>query len=346
MKFSGDRHPNWLIPNLALRSSFFVNRRFPFSSAWAAAQLCALALLLPAAAAAELQALCTTFPIYQITRNVVRGRAGAEVRLLLPASLGCPHDHALAPQDLRQLAGASVLVVNGLGLEEFLDAPLLARINPGLAVVDSSAGVSNLLSSQSANLPGQGAVNPHLFTSPRLAARLAATIAAGLAKADPEGAALYLQNAAAYAARMNRLAEDFAALVKTLRNPRIVTQHGVFDYLARETGLEVAAAIQTHAGREPSAAEMLATVKTIRARKAGAIFTEPQYPAKIGAALASETGIPCAILDPAATGPDNAPLDYYETVMRKNMETLRATLGVRTPPAFPPEQEDGVPAPK
>ena len=65
------------------------------------------------------------------------------------------------------------------------------------------------------------------------------------------------------------------------------------------------------------------------AKQAGAIFTEPQYPAKVGAALARETSLPTATLDPVATGPDAAPLDYYETAMRQNMETLRATLGVQ-----------------
>jgi len=57
------------------------------------------------------------------------------------------------------------------------------------------------------------------------------------------------------------------------------------------------------------------------------LFTEPQYPPKVGAAIAKETGIPVALLDPAANGPDTAPLDYYETVMLRNLETIKATLG-------------------
>lgn len=293
--------------------------------------ICALALLLPlAATGGELQVLCTTFPIYQITRNVAQGRGGVNVQLLLPASLGCPHDYALTPQDMQKLLGARVLVVNGAGLEEFLGAPV-AKANPGLSVVDSSAGVSNLLTYQSENAPGRQEPNPHFFSSPRLAAQLAANIAAGLARADSEGADLYQKNAALYAVRMNRLADEFTALGRTLANRRIVTQHGAFDYLARDAGLEVVAVLQAHAGQEPSAADMLELVKIIRASKAGAIFTEPQYPAKIGQTLARETGIPSAILDPTASGPENAPLDYYETVMRKNLETLRATLGVKTP---------------
>ena len=291
-------------------------------------------------ASAELSVLCTTFPIHQIARNVAQGREGVALHLMLPAGMGCPHDYALTPQDMRKLAAADVLVVNGLGLEEFLGAPVLAA-NPGIEIVDSSAGIRDLL--EYAHDPHEAederghedhdhahpheGVNPHLFASPRQAARIALNVAAGLSKADPEGAGTYFRNAQAYADRLNALADELADLGRTLKNNRIVEPHGVFDYLARDMGVEIAAVLRPH-GQEPSAAEMLELVRDIRERQAGAIFTEPQYPAKIGAALARETGLPTATLDPVATGPDAAPLDYYETAMRKNMEVLRAVLGV------------------
>ena len=301
-------------------------------------------------ARAELNVLCTTFPIHLIARNVAQGRAGVDLQLLLPAGMGCPHDYALTPQDLRKIAAADVLVVNGLGLEEFLGAPV-ETANPDVETVDSSAGIQDLLEYAHEHAeaeeehdheaeadPGHAehdhghhhhaGVNPHLFASPRQAARIALNVAAGLSKADPEGAGVYFRNAQAYADRLNALADEMAALGRTLKNNRIVEPHGVFDYLARDMGLEVVAVLRPH-GQEPSAAEMLELVRTLRAKQAGAIFTEPQYPAKVGAALARETGLPTATLDPVATGPDEAPLDYYETAMRQNMEVLRATLGVQ-----------------
>jgi ABC-type Zn uptake system ZnuABC Zn-binding protein ZnuA len=93
-------------------------------------------------------------------------------------------------------------------------------------------------------------------------------------------------------------------------------------------GLTIVATLQAH-GHAPSASELVRLVKTIRKEQAGAIFTEPQYPSKAGEALGREARIPVAILDPVANGPANAPLDYYETTMRKNLQILKATLGVR-----------------
>jgi ABC-type Zn uptake system ZnuABC Zn-binding protein ZnuA len=274
---------------------------------------------------------------------------------MIPANLGCPHDYALTPQDMQKLAAAEVLVVNGLGMEEFLGAPV-RKANPKIILIDSSKNISGILdypeedghthekaaSKHSHGKKGDkdkkskhshhehdhhGGPNPHLFASPRMAAQLAANIATELSAIDPSNAALYTRNAKDYSDRLNRLADEFVQMGKTLRNPRVVTQHGVFDYLAADMGLEIVGVVQAHPGQEPSAAEMLKLTKTIKTKQAGALFTEPQYPPKVGAAIAKETGIPVALLDPAANGPDTAPLDYYETVMLRNLETIKATLG-------------------
>jgi len=276
--------------------------------------------------------LCTTFPIYQIVRNVTQGREGVDVQLMLPSQLGCPHDYALTPRDMQKLAGADILVINGLGLEEFLGAPV-EKANPELKIIDSSAGIRNLLDYVDEHNDGEdghdhGRVNPHLFVSPRKVGELAMNIAAELAKIDPEGLETYAENAADYAEKMGKLSVEFAALGQRLRNNRIVQPHGVYDYLARAAGLEIVAVMQPH-GQAASAAERIEIVKLIREKKVGAIFIEPQYPEEVGKALAKEAGIPFAVLDPVASGPEDAPIDYYETVMRKNMATLKATLGVK-----------------
>ena len=306
----------------------------------------------------QLTVLATTFPVYQITRNIVQGRDTVKVELLVPPQLGCPHDYALTPQDMQKLSRADVLVINGLGMEAFVGAPL-DKANSKIVVIDSSKGIKDILQyrqmqgpEQSSNnsihqdrhgvaqrhhheddhgpsgahLHSEGA-NPHLFASPKMAAVLAETIAHGLSKIDPGGEQAFTANAMAYAGRMNWLADQFTSLGKRLKNNRIVTQHGVFDYLARDMGLRVVAVVQAHAGQEPSAAQMLETVKTIKEENAGAIFTEPQYPEKIGNTIAIEAGIPSAALDPGATGPENAPLEYYEIIMQNNLKILENTLG-------------------
>ncbi len=284
--------------------------------------------------------LCTTFPVYQITRNVTQGSAGVKVELMLPSTLGCPHDYSLTPKDMQKISKADVLVINGLGMEEFLGAPI-KRANSRLAIIDSSAGIRNLLEYTEGDhddIKGHHeekhehghhheGINPHLFASPHMCALLAENIALGLSKADPKGAGIYMKNAKAYKLKMDRLSDEFTSQVGKLKNRNIVTQHGAFDYLARDTGLRIVAVLQSHAGQEPSASEMLSLVKKIKQYEAGAIYYEPQFSSKTPKVLSKEAGIPAAMLDPCATGPENAGLDYYERVMRKNIVTIQRTLG-------------------
>lgn len=289
--------------------------------------------LLCGAAFAQTRVLATTFPVYQIVRNVVRDVPGMEVQLMLPAQAGCPHDYALTPQDMGKLSQADVLVVNGLGMEAFLGSPS-ARSKKELRTVDASKGISGLLPYTDEETAHEGheghhhgGMNPHLFASPRMAAQMARSIAGQLADLDPGNAAAYWSNGENYARTLDALADEFAALGGKLKNNRIITQHGVFDYLARDMGLEVAAVIQADDTQAPSASDMMKLVKAIRGRHVGAIFTEPQYPDKIAATLSRETGVATAKLDPVATGPAIAPLDYYEKTMRANLHTLESTLG-------------------
>lgn len=290
--------------------------------------------------------LCTTFPIYQLTRNITEGSNTVTVDLMLPAAMGCPHDYTLTTQDMTKIAAADILVINGLGMEEFMGKPV-QRANPDIIVVDSSQGVPDLIEfdedehhrEEGESLAHENekeeaehedhhhsGINNHIFTSPALSAALVENIAGRLCILDPAGAAIYAANSARYTQKLRELAEEMQDAGKGFSNNRIVEPHGAFDYFARDVGLNIVAHLQPH-GQEPSAAQMLELLETIREEKPAAIVVEPQYPAKVGYTLGEETGVAVLHLDPVANGPDDARLDYYETVMRKNLSTLRNALG-------------------
>jgi ABC-type Zn uptake system ZnuABC Zn-binding protein ZnuA len=283
----------------------------------------------PASETRTIRILCSTFPIYLFTRAVTDGRQNVQVAAMLPAAMGCPHDYTLTPQDMQKIADANVFVANGLGMEEFLGAPL-KRANDKILLIDTSAGIGDLIQMTPEAHQGHHRhpeSNPHLFASPRMAARIVRRIAAEFSKIDPAGQALYTKNAEAYAASLDKLADDFAAALKNAPNKRIVTEHAVFDYLARDCGLEIVAVVEEHPGQEPAASGMLKLIEKIRASGAAAVCTEPQYPSQVSQTIAKEAGVPVAVLDPVASGPENATPDYYEQTMRANLATLVKVLG-------------------
>jgi zinc transport system substrate-binding protein len=281
----------------------------------------------PPPASPGLRVVCTTFPMYLFTMNVVEGRDNVRVGIMLPAAMGCPHDYVLTPQDMQKLAGADLLIANGLGLEEFLGEPL-AKANPRIRIVEASRDAGDVMWTSEAGAAGTGdkVPNPHMFASPRLAAAIVRNIARALADADPAGAAVFARNAEVYGGKLAGLATRCEEATRALASRRIVTEHAVFDYFARDCGLEIVAVVEETPGQEPSAARMLQLVSVIKRTGATALFTEPQYPVRVGLTIAREAGIPAGVLDPVASGPDEAPLDYYERAMRRNFETLRSTL--------------------
>lgn len=290
--------------------------------------LCLVLGLASPAFAADRQIVASVFPVWLLLKQVTRDVPGIEVGLLLPAGTGCPHDYSMTPQDRRTLARADVLVINGLGLESFLGEPGKAAqlMKEGAVLIDISSRVDQLLPDDGHD--GHG-VNPHIFASPAMMSRMAVSLAGQLAQHDPEHASLYEENGRRTAERLDALAADFAALGSRIAGRGVLVQHNVFNYLARDTGLVVDAMVQAHEGQEPSAREMLDLVRIIREKHTAAVITEPQYPARTGRTLAAETGIPCISLDPVASGPSDAPDDYYETIMRGNLRILENSLGTK-----------------
>ena len=271
----------------------------------------------PSSARAEpLRVLASFFPMEVFTRNVAGDTPGVTVLSMLPGPLGCPHDYALTPGDMRKIASADLFIANGYGMEEFLGEPV-RRANPKIRIVETARAVPPIRDER-------GGINPHTWVSPRNAILQVREIEKALSAARPAMAPSFRRNADAYVVRLAALAEEFEAAAKTFRRRNIVTFHDIFDYLARDIGLTVVGAIETTPGQEPSAGELRKLSRTIREKRVPAVFAEPQYSPKLAEALAGEAGVPVRVLDPAASGSFRPAA--YEDAMRRNLSTLREVL--------------------
>ena len=275
----------------------------------------------PAGSAEPLRVLASFLPMEIFARNVVGDTPGVVVESMLPPSLGCPHDYALTPGDMKKIASADLFVANGLGMEEFLGEPV-RRANPKIRIVETARAVPPLRVGHD-----HGDVNPHTWVSPRNAILQVREIEKALSAARPGSAPSFRRNTDAYVSRLSAVAAEFDAAAKTFRNRNIVTFHNVFDYLARDLGLTVVGEIETAPGQEPSAGEIRKLSRTIRERKVPAVFSEPQYSPKLAEALAREAGVPVRMLDPVATGSPSR--TAYEDAMRRNLSTLKEALSGR-----------------
>ncbi len=265
----------------------------------------------PAGAAEDPFRIVTSFyPIHIAVLNVARNIPGVEVINLTPPVTGCLHEYSMTPQDLRTLARADAFVVNGLGMESFLDEAV--KRLPRLRVIDASRGIEPLDD------------NPHVWVSVTLAIQQVRTIADALEEFDPDHAERYRANADAYIAQLDALRRKMREGLDGVKNRHIVTLHEAFPYFAQEFGLRVIAVIEREPGSEPGARELAQTIDLVRQTGAPALFAEPQYPAKAIDTIAAETGAKVYTLDPAVTGPMEP--GAYVGIMETNLETLIAAL--------------------
>lgn len=269
--------------------------------------------------------LTTFFPIYLFTKNITAGIENINVNLLLPSGYGCPHDYAISPDDIRKIHQADIIIMNGLGMEEFL-AKALPSGNRNIKTIIASDGLITIplryYHEHEDSSASTHEYNPHIFASPKQAAYMVKTITDSLARFLPEFEKQLNGNGEKYRRNLDALSKIFDDSLKSLKNPNIVTMHEVFDYMARDYGFKIIDVIEKEPGQEPSAKELLSEIDEFRNNKVAALFSEPQYSARIAEVIGNELKLPIFQLDPVAGGPSNPPLDYYEQVMTRNLKTL------------------------
>lgn len=250
----------------------------------------------------------------ELFADMVRNVAGdrAEVAALLPAGAD-PHTYELAPARVVDVARAGVVFINGLDLEGGLGDVL--RENAGGPVVELTEGLA---------IRPDG--NPHLWLDAELAVGYVERILLALTAEDPDGAATYAANAAAYGDSLVALDGELESAVASIPADRrkLVTFHNAFAYLADAYGLELVGVVATSPGQEPSARAISDLIQAIRDEGVQAVFAEPQFNAAILESAAEEAGV--RVLDLLS----DAFIDGVETyieLMRFNAAQLVEGLG-------------------
>ena len=288
--------------------------------------LLTLLLLLPlagcAAGAEEVSVMATFYPVYILAENVLEGVEGVKLTSMTPPSTGCLHDYQLLTSDMKALAKAQALLVNGAGMESFL--PSLAGQFPSLKIIDCSQGVELMAEEESEEEHGHGAYNAHIWLDPRNAIQMVNNLRDGLGALLPEHAEKISENASAYIARLTALDEELKQAISALPNKTIVTFHEAFPYFAKAYGLKVAAVVTLEPDEPVSPRMLKQVIQLVKDAGNPPLFSEPQYENTVLQTIAQETGAAVYELDPLVTG-DGA-LTAYEDVMRKNLSVLQEAL--------------------
>ena len=278
----------------------------------------------------KLNVVTTFLPITLFT-EAVAGEC-ATVTALIPPNLG-PHDFQATPADIAALGKATVLVKNGLGMEYFLDKLTKSANNSLLQVIDSSRGVTVIMSDAGTdgdkdNDLNYGEVNPHIWLDPLRAVQQVENIRDGLVKADPDCTEGYTQRSAAYVALLKGLNTTIATQLKPFQGQTFIAFHDFAPYFAERYGLKADFVVDVPE-MNPTPADLQRVSIKVQQSQLKALLSEPQEGDRSFNALAEDLGVKVVTFDPLETGSEQASKrpDTYFKVMDKNVVSLIKSFG-------------------
>lgn len=220
-----------------------------------------------------LSVVASFYPIYTATLRVVGDSDGVTVRCLTQPTTGCLHDHQLTPAERAVLDSADVLILNGAGAEEFLDAVL-----PQLTATTVDTSAWAIPDEEPLEHDGHThAQNEHIWLDPAMYTVQVNTIRDALCEADPANAEQYRQNAAAYTVAIADAAQELADAGAKLSMDKALLFHDSMEYLAEALGLEVLGTLPIGEDEGFSAAEVAEAADALRGQNAVLLYDD-QYP--------------------------------------------------------------------
>jgi zinc transport system substrate-binding protein len=171
--------------------------------------------------------------------------------------------------------------------------------------------------------------DPHIWLDPISMKEITARTERAVSSIDPQGAATYQTNAAAYTKELDGLHQEFTNGLQRCATRVLVTSHAAFGYLADRYGLRQEPIAGVSPEGEPNPERLAELAELVRREKVTTIFTETLVSPRVAEALAREAGVKTAVLDPLEGIPPEqieAGVGYVD-VMRRNLAALRAGLG-------------------
>ncbi len=277
------------------------------------------------------------YPMYIATMNVVGDTEGVTLKNLSEPQTGCLHDFQLTPADMKLLSTADVFVINGGGIESFMEE--IAKQYPDLVIIEACEGMELLCETEAhghehledaedsdthdnddAHADHNHDVNAHAWMSVANYRKQVENIASGLGKIAPEFSESFLANAGSYDRKLEELQVEQEALLTLTQRTEVILFHCAYDYVAEDLGLEAAFCMDLDEERQVSAGEVAEVLEVIEHHGVKYIFAEALYGTDMCEMVQKEADVEVIYLDPLNRGGYEA--DSYIEGMRKNLKLI------------------------
>ena len=256
----------------------------------------AAALTASPAQAAKIRVVTTLTDLADFSREV----GGDHVEVFsLATGVEDTHGVPMKPSFVPVMNRADLMVSVGFGCEHaFLPALLEASKNPRIqygkpGYVDCSPGIAPLAVPKSTD-HSEGDVhpygNPHYMLDPVLAKTAIQHIYEALVAIAPQYQADFTRNRDAYLAKLDAKIAQWQTEAKGLKGVKFISYHEEWEYFAERFGMKVFDTIELKPGIDPTPRHIEQLITGMKAEHVPIVVREPQFPEKVPALIARQTG--------------------------------------------------------
>ncbi|MDD3213570.1 MAG: zinc ABC transporter substrate-binding protein [Eubacteriales bacterium] len=216
----------------------------------------------------------------------------ADVVIMIPAG-SSPENYEPTPMEMETFSKASVYFTIGVPTETANILPQAA--DTGVTIVD----LPSIVAAQYADRTfADGSRDPHIWLSPKRVIVMVNAIADTLSDLDPENAATYSANAAAYVEKLTELDQTMAETLDTMTKKEFIVFHPAYGYLAEDYGLAMYA--MEEEGKESTPQDIAKLIDFAKAEGITTIFSQAEIDSRQPDSFAEEIGGQKVLLAPLA----------------------------------------------
>ena len=199
-----------------------------------------------------------------------------------------PHEYEASPAAAKLVADSKLVIVNGIGYDDFMDKLLGAATRPDRVVIN----VQDILGVKDD-------VNVHVWYDPATMPKVADAATEALSKLDPQNAAYFAAQKAKYLAGLKAISDKVGALKTKYAGSPVAFTENVAGYLTDAIGLKVltppAFMEAIESGTDPAPADVAAERNLITGRKVKVLLYNSQVTSPLTQQihdLADRSGVP------------------------------------------------------
>lgn len=256
------------------------------------------------------------FPLYEFSKQV--GQDNVNVQLLVPPGIE-PHDWEPTIKDIDKMKKSSLVVINGIGFETWVE-DILSISSAKINVVDTSHGIDfkEFEVIQKANRSS----DPHIWLNPIMAKNQVINIKNALVSIDPKNESYYTANAEDYLSKLDSLDTKIKSELGSCKKD-FVTFHSAFSHFADQYGLNQHSIVSSSPNAEPTPQTLEKIITLAKQLNIKVIFAEETINPRISEVIANEIGGKVLVLSTMEIFESNV---GYIDKMEKNLEHFKEAL--------------------